>query len=70
MNNMINLVALQTENLSQTSSDLINSDHGEQRLLAIDVSSDLCRCNHHRVKIIVSKLTSCMSWNAWVVTKH
>mmetsp|Transcript_49941 Transcript_49941/g.113298 ORF Transcript_49941/g.113298 Transcript_49941/m.113298 type:complete len:233 (+) Transcript_49941:849-1547(+) len=70
VDHVVDLVALQGENLRQTPPNLIRSDHGTEGLLPVDAAGHLRRSHHHRVEIVVPKLPCSVSGNGRVVPKY
>mmetsp|Transcript_59254 Transcript_59254/g.127638 ORF Transcript_59254/g.127638 Transcript_59254/m.127638 type:complete len:350 (-) Transcript_59254:396-1445(-) len=70
VDHVVDLVALQGENLRQTPPNLIRSDHGTEGLLAVDAAGHLRRSHHHRVEIVVPELPRSVSGNGRVVPKY
>mmetsp|Transcript_46002 Transcript_46002/g.103425 ORF Transcript_46002/g.103425 Transcript_46002/m.103425 type:complete len:218 (-) Transcript_46002:403-1056(-) len=69
MNDVVNLVALQAEDLREAATDLVQANHGAEGLLAVDLASHLRSRNHHGVKVVMAKLASRVPWDLGVVTK-
>mmetsp|Transcript_110477 Transcript_110477/g.263364 ORF Transcript_110477/g.263364 Transcript_110477/m.263364 type:complete len:207 (-) Transcript_110477:15-635(-) len=58
---MINLVALEAEDLCQASSDFIQGYHRQQGFLAIHLTCHLRSCHDDWVEVVVAKLTCIMA---------
>mmetsp|Transcript_38714 Transcript_38714/g.95048 ORF Transcript_38714/g.95048 Transcript_38714/m.95048 type:complete len:419 (-) Transcript_38714:20-1276(-) len=70
VDHVVDLVALQREDLRQTPTNLIGSDHRTEGLLPVNATCYLRRCNHHGIEIVVPKLPRRVSRNRRVVPKH
>lgn len=70
MNNVINFVSLQRENFCQSSSNLIQTQHSFQCLISCDLRVIQWSSNHNWIKVIMSKLSSLMSFFWRVIAEH
>ena len=67
---MINLVALQTENFTKSTPNLVKEHHGFESILARVRIVVLASGYYDWVKIIMTKFSCIVTWDVWVVTKH
>mmetsp|Transcript_97700 Transcript_97700/g.272853 ORF Transcript_97700/g.272853 Transcript_97700/m.272853 type:complete len:587 (-) Transcript_97700:29-1789(-) len=70
VNDVVDLVTLQAEDFREASADLVKANHGEQRLLAVDVPRHLRRRDHHGVEVVVTKLASVVPGDLRVKPEH
>mmetsp|Transcript_54362 Transcript_54362/g.98025 ORF Transcript_54362/g.98025 Transcript_54362/m.98025 type:complete len:223 (-) Transcript_54362:449-1117(-) len=69
VHDVVDLVALEAEDLGQASTDLVQGDHGQQRLLAVDGASHLRGRHDDWVKVVVAELASRVPGDLGVVAK-
>ena len=67
---MINFVRFETENLSQSATNLIQKQHSFESVLTWVLASWMASSKHNWVEVVVSKLSSLVTFQIWVVAKH
>lgn len=70
MDNMINLISLEGESLTESASDLVEAHHSSEGVLANVVIVVLASSDDYGVEIIVTELPSLMPGNIGIITEN
>mmetsp|Transcript_19105 Transcript_19105/g.51078 ORF Transcript_19105/g.51078 Transcript_19105/m.51078 type:complete len:207 (-) Transcript_19105:152-772(-) len=69
VHHVVDLVALEAEDLREPSPDFVQADHGTESRLPVNVTSHLCSSDDNWVEVVVTELASVVPWDARVESK-